>query len=132
VWIRGDQSLLRRTIAILLDNAIKYTPEAGSIMISLTQKERLIELQVSDTGIGIPADALPKIFDRFYRVDDARNQNDGSSGLGLAIAKWVVEAHQSKIAVDSTPGVGSTFTVSIPATVMFDRPERAYIPALVS
>jgi two-component system, OmpR family, heavy metal sensor histidine kinase CusS len=131
IWIRGDQSLLRRAIAILLDNAIKYTPEAGSIIISLTQKGRLIELQVRDTGIGIPADDLPKIFDRFYRVDDARNQNEGSSGLGLAIAKWVVEAHQSKIAVDSTPGVGSTFTVSIPAAVMFDRPERGYIPVPV-
>jgi two-component system heavy metal sensor histidine kinase CusS len=132
VWIRGDMSLLRRTVAILLDNAIKYTPETGFIEIMLTQRERLIELEVSDTGIGIPADALPKIFDRFYRVDDARNQNDGSSGLGLAIAKWVVEAHQSKISVDSIQGVGSKFTVSIPATVMFHSPESVYIPAPVN
>jgi heavy metal sensor kinase len=113
-WMLGDFSLLRRMVMILLDNAIKYTPESGSILISLTAKFDIIRLQVRDTGIGIPAEALPKIFDRFYRVDEARSQDEGSSGLGLSIAKWVAEAHQSTITVDSTPGEGSTFTVSIP------------------
>jgi signal transduction histidine kinase len=117
-WVTGDLSLLRRMIAILLENAIKYTPELGSIMVSLTSDDGDIELKVSDTGIGIPADSLPKIFDRFYRVDEARSQNDGSSGLGLAIAKWVVEAHGAKISVDSTPRKGSTFTVSVPRLVV--------------
>jgi signal transduction histidine kinase len=111
----GDLSLLGRMVIILLDNAIKYTPEFGSILISLTTDGHIAQLTVSDTGIGIPAEALPKIFDRFYRVDQARSQVEGSSGLGFSIAKWVVEAHQSTISVDSTPGKGSTFTVSPPA-----------------
>lgn len=114
IWMLGDLSLLRRMMTILLDNAIKYTPESGSILISLATDGHRIQLAVSDTGIGIPAEALPKIFDRFYRVDEARSQDEGSSGLGLSIAKWIVEAHQSTISVDSTPGKGSTFTVSIP------------------
>jgi len=114
IWMLGDLSLVRRMMTILLDNAIKYTPESGSILIVLTTDERNIQFVVSDTGIGIPAGALPKIFDRFYRVDEARDQDEGSSGLGLSIAKWVVEAHRSTIRVDSTPGKGSTFTVSIP------------------
>ncbi|QHN02593.1 HAMP domain-containing protein [Granulicella sp. WH15] len=114
-WMLGDLSLLRRMVTILLDNAIKYTPESGSISISLEANGETIQLVVKDTGIGIPAEALPKIFDRFYRVDQARSQEEGSSsGLGLSIAKWVVEAHQSVITVDSKPGEGSTFTVSIP------------------
>jgi signal transduction histidine kinase len=105
--------MLRRMLNILLDNAIKYTPEAGTIFVSLERLGNRIELKVSDTGIGIPPDALSRIFDRFYRVDEARNQDDGSSGLGLAIAKWIVEAHNATIQVASTVGVGTTFTVSM-------------------
>lgn len=115
VWMLGDLSLLRRMISILLDNAIKYTPEAGSISISLTARGGGIHLKISDTGIGIPPASLPKIFDRFYRVDESRSQEEGSSGLGLSIAKWVAEAHQSTIRVDSIPGEGSTFTVLMPS-----------------
>jgi two-component system heavy metal sensor histidine kinase CusS len=131
-WMLGDLSLLRRMVAILLDNAIKYTPESGSVLISLIDRDELIQLQVSDTGIGIPADALPRIFDRFYRVDEARSQDEGSSGLGLSIAKWVVEAHQSTISVDSTPGEGSTFTVSIPLQDKVTGDAPAYLPAPVA
>jgi len=130
-WILGDLSLLRRMVTILLDNAIKYTPNSGSILISLITRDEVIRLQVSDTGIGIPAEALPKIFDRFYRVDEARNQDEGSSGLGLSIAKWVVEAHQSTISVDSTPGEGSTFTVSIPLQDRVSSNVPSYLPAPV-
>ena len=72
------------------------------------------ELAVTDNGIGIPPDSLPRVFDRFYRVDGARSQDDGSSGLGLAIAKWVVEAHGATIDVASTTGKGSTFTITMP------------------
>ena len=115
VWMFGDLSLLRRMISILLDNAIKYTPESGSILVSLTVKRGVIHFVVSDTGIGIPAASLPKIFDRFYRVDESRSQEEGSSGLGLSIAKWVAEAHQSMIFVDSSPGEGSTFTLLMPS-----------------
>jgi two-component system heavy metal sensor histidine kinase CusS len=130
-WTLGDFSMLRRMIAILLDNAIKYTPELGSILISVKSRGQRIELKVSDTGIGIPAEALPKIFDRFYRVDESRSQNEGSSGLGLSIAKWVVEAHMSTITVHSTPGEGSTFTVSMPLHDSISEREPAYLPASV-
>lgn len=115
VWMFADPSLLRRMISILLDNAIKYTPDSGSILISLVIRRGLIYLTVSDNGIGIPAAALPKIFDRFYRVDESRSQEEGSSGLGLSIAKWVAEVHQSTIRVDSAPGEGSTFVVLMPS-----------------
>jgi len=124
----GDLSLLRRMVSILLDNAIKYTPEAGSITISLIKIEGFFELRVSDTGIGIPEHALPRIFDRFYQVDQSRAENGESNGLGLAIAKWVVEAHRSKIDVISAPGQGSTFTVSIPQTILMEPSDAAYAP----
>ena len=112
--IEGDPSLLRRMIGILIDNAIKYTLNNGVIAISLTADPLHIHLRVADNGIGIPADALPHIFDRFYRVDRSRTQDEGSSGLGLAIAQWVARAHNSTITVTSTPGRGSTFIVSMP------------------
>jgi len=131
MWMLGDFSLLRRMVTILLDNAIKYTPESGSILIALTASGQIIQLQVSDTGIGIPAEALPKIFDRFYRVDESRSQDEGSSGLGLSIAKWVVEAHRSTITVDSTPGEGSTFTVSLPLQDSVSDSEISYLPASI-
>jgi heavy metal sensor kinase len=131
-WMLGDLSLLRRMVTILLDNAIKYTPESGSILISLTTSGNLIQLAVRDTGIGIPAEALPKIFDRFYRIDQSRSEDEGSSGLGLSIAKWVVEAHQSAITVDSAPGKGSTFTVSMPLQEKSPAVKASHRPAYVS
>jgi heavy metal sensor kinase len=115
-WVSGDLSLLRRMITILLDNAIKYTPESGTILVSLAVQGAAIHLKVADNGIGIAAEALPKIFDRFYRVDQSRNQDEGSSGLGLSIVKWVVEAHHFTIDVHSVPGEGSVFTVPMPLT----------------
>jgi two-component system heavy metal sensor histidine kinase CusS len=128
IFTFGDLSLLRRMVSILVDNAIKYTPQGGSITVSLAQIEKNFELRVSDTGIGIPADAIPRIFDRFYRVDQARHESGGSNGLGLAIAKWVVEAHRSTIAVVSTPGKGSTFTVSIPEAIHAKTLTEAFAP----
>jgi heavy metal sensor kinase len=120
----GDLSLLRRMVSILLDNAIKFTPEQGSVTISLERYKGFVQLRVRDNGIGIPEDSLSRIFDRFYRVDPSRAGNNESSGLGLAIAKWVVEAHHSKIDVVSTPGKGSTFIVSIPGTIEIQPPVR--------
>ena len=110
-WTRGDVSMLRRLLNILLDNAIKYTPELGMIDVSLERANARLELKVRDSGIGIPPDALSRIFDRFYKVDESRNREDGSSGLGLAIAKWIVEAHNGNIEVSSVVNEGSTFTV---------------------
>lgn len=128
IWTNGDLSLLRRMVSILLDNAIKYTPEAGSITVSLTRDQNAHKLQVSDTGIGIPEHAIPRIFDRFYRVEESRTESGESNGLGLAIAKWVVEAHRSRIDVASNPGKGSTFTVAIPQVIHAKQSETAYAP----
>jgi heavy metal sensor kinase len=112
-WIKGDISLLRRLLIILLDNAVKYTPDGGTISVTVEKVDDRIKLRVGDTGVGIPPEAISRIFDRFYRVDQSRNQENGSSGLGLAIAKWIVEAHHFTIEVDSTVAVGTTFTVSV-------------------
>ncbi len=130
-WILGDVSLLRRMLAILLDNAIKYTPESGAILVSLGATSGVIHLKVADDGIGIAAEALPKIFDRFYRVDESRNQDEGSSGLGLSIVKWVVEAHQFTISVHSVPGEGSVFTVLMPLIVGAPADQRIYATASI-
>jgi signal transduction histidine kinase len=128
IWTNGDLSLLRRMVSILVDNAIKYTPEAGAITVSLARRHDAFELRVSDTGIGIPEHVMPRIFDRFYRVEESRTESEESNGLGLAIAKWVVEAHRSRIDVASKPGQGSTFTVSIPQVVQAKQSETAYAP----
>lgn len=122
-WTRGDISMLRRMLNILLDNAIKYTPELGTIDVSLERVDARLELKVSDSGIGIPPHALSRIFDRFYKLDESRNQEDGSSGLGLAIAKWIVEAHKASIQVSSVVNVGSTFTVIMAEYVEALSPE---------
>jgi len=111
--VRADESALGRLIVILSDNAIKYTPEGGTVRLQLLTTESECILQVSDTGCGIRAEDLPHIFDRFYRVDPARTPGDGA-GLGLAIARTIAEAHSGKIEVDSEPGKGSTFRVIIP------------------
>jgi heavy metal sensor kinase len=113
-WTMGDLSMLRRMVTILVDNAIKYTSEGGAIEVSVEACGDRFVIQVMDTGIGIPAESLPQVFDRFYRVDGSRSHEDGGSGLGLAIAKWIAEAHLSTIQVTSSPGDGSTFTVSMP------------------
>jgi signal transduction histidine kinase len=110
----GDEVLLRRLIMNLLDNAIKYTPAGGSVSVRLISEPDRVKFIVSDTGIGIPADAAPYIFERFYRADKARSRADGGSGLGLAIARWVAEAHKGSIDLVSNPDHGSKFIVSLP------------------
>ena len=114
IAFRGDEDLLRRMFMNLLDNAIKYTPAGGSVSVELACEPSSVKIIVSDTGIGIPADQVPHIFERFYRVDKARSRADGGSGLGLAIAKWVAEAHRGSIDLISRSGHGSKFTVSLP------------------
>lgn len=111
---RGDEDLLRRMLLNLLDNATKYTPSGGSISVRIMIESGHINIVVSDTGIGIPANSAPHVFERFFRVDKARSRADGGSGLGLAIAKWVAEAHKGSIDLASSPGHGSKFTVSLP------------------
>ena len=109
VIIQGDRSRLKQVVVNLLDNAIKYTPEGGVITLKVKSTDDLAVLEVADTGIGIPAESLPHVFERFYRVDKARSRDIGGAGLGLAIAKAICTAHGVTLAVSSTPGHGSTF-----------------------
>jgi heavy metal sensor kinase len=114
--IRGDAEALHRLWLILLDNAIKFTPRGGSVLISLEtmSSPACAEVKVSDTGVGIAADDVLHVFDRFYRVSRDRSRQSGGAGLGLSIAHWIVATHHGHIAVESTPGVGSTFTIRLP------------------
>jgi signal transduction histidine kinase len=109
----ADRVRLEQVAANLLDNAVKYTPRGGQVRIAADADAALVRLRVSDTGPGVPADELPRIWDRLFRGD--RSRTERGLGLGLSLVKAIVEAHGGTVAVDSTPGLGSTFTVSIPA-----------------
>jgi heavy metal sensor kinase len=111
--VRGDRTNLRRLIWTLVDNAIKYTPEGGRVEILLEGNGTQVRLRVRDTGVGIPAPLLPRVFERFFRADPARSET--GTGLGLAIAKWIADVHQADLSVESEPGAGSVFTVAFPA-----------------
>jgi heavy metal sensor kinase len=116
VGIRGNALLLKRLLVNLIDNGIKYNRPGGNVSVALElegggNEARLV---VEDTGIGIPAESLPHLFDRFYRVDKARSRDVGGTGLGLAIVERVAEAHGGKVTVESKPGVGSRFAVVLP------------------
>jgi two-component system phosphate regulon sensor histidine kinase PhoR len=106
-----DLALLARN---LLENAIRYTPEGGKICVGLRLRSDNAELSVQDTGIGIPAKDLPRIFERFYRVDKARARETGGTGLGLSIVRHIAESHGGNVVAESELGVGTTFTVSLP------------------
>jgi two-component system phosphate regulon sensor histidine kinase PhoR len=105
-------------IGNLLDNAIKYTPASGRIFVGFRAKQEtsneMIEFYVRDTGIGVPAEDLPRLFERFYRVDKARSREMGGTGLGLAIVKHLVRAMGGAVSVESTLGEGSTFLFTLP------------------
>jgi signal transduction histidine kinase len=111
LWVKGDAHKLEQLVGNLVGNAIKYTPEGGTISLSLFQDGDWARLDVADTGIGISPEHLPHIFDRFYRVDKARSRAGGGTGLGLAIVKGIALQHGGKVTVTSKPGKGSTFTV---------------------
>jgi two-component system phosphate regulon sensor histidine kinase PhoR len=116
VSIRGDRAQLGLLLSNLLDNALRYTPAKGTVCVRLDATESRAVIQVSDTGQGIPAGELPRVFERFYRVDKARARQTGGTGLGLAIVRHVAEAHGGAVRVDSELGRGSTFTVTLPVT----------------
>jgi two-component system OmpR family sensor kinase len=119
VYVLGDSDRLKQMLLNLVDNAIKYTLAGGQVTMSLAKQDGIALVEIRDSGVGIPAEDLPRIFDRFYRVDKARTRNPGGSGLGLSIARWIAVAHGGSINVESTVGKGSTFTVSLP--VLADR-----------
>ena len=111
---RGDEPLLRRLILNLLDNAIRYTPPGGRVTAALEITETGVHIRVADTGIGIPPEHASRVFERFYRADEARSREAGGFGLGLAIVKWIAEAHRGAVECATAPGAGSTFTVTLP------------------
>jgi signal transduction histidine kinase len=115
VTVQGDEGRLRQLLLILLDNSLKYTDPGGRVDVSIAHEDNRARLVVSDTGIGIPDKDLPHIFDRFYRVDRAREHESGGTGLGLSIAHWIVQAHHGTIKVESELGKGSRFQVDMPA-----------------
>ncbi len=115
--VQADPERLRQILSNLLDNAIKYNQEGGRITIGAAREGEWVRVDVSDTGIGIPAPDLPRVFERFYRVDKARSRELGGTGLGLAIVKHAVEAHGGRVWADSTPQHGSTFSFTLPASV---------------
>ncbi|MHB0869818.1 MAG: sensor histidine kinase [Chloroflexota bacterium] len=112
--VYGDPDRLKQLLVILADNAIKYTPDGGEVQLILRRAPGAAVISVSDTGIGIAAEDLPHIFDRFYRADKARSRDQGGTGLGLSIARWIAESHGGHISVESTLGRGSVFTVRLP------------------
>ncbi|MBS4195423.1 two-component system histidine kinase PnpS [Lederbergia citri] len=114
IWIEGEKDRIQQIVLNLLSNAISYTPEGGEISVNIIEQEKDVKLLISDTGIGIAQKELPRIFERFYRVDKARSRSSGGTGLGLAIVKHLVDSQNGKIEVKSVEGVGTTFIVTLP------------------
>lgn len=114
VEIEGDRTRLKQVVVNLVDNAIKYTPDGGNVLVKVGVTDGRAVLEVADDGSGIPAEALPHLFERFYRVDKARSRQMGGTGLGLAIIRSIVTAHGGQVTVESTEGKGSRFRVELP------------------
>ncbi|MBI5642516.1 MAG: PAS domain-containing sensor histidine kinase [Deltaproteobacteria bacterium] len=108
--VMGDRDRLEQVVVNLLDNAIKYTHSGGSVTVKAKREDGGVRVDITDTGMGIPSGDIPRIFERFYRVDKARSRELGGTGLGLAIVKHIIQGHNGKLFVESTPGKGSTFS----------------------
>ena len=117
VKLSGDRDRLKELLLILLDNALRYTPEKGLIRLRLERNGTHAEIGVSDNGLGIRPEDLPHVFERFYRADPARSSDPGGSGLGLAIARWIAERHGGSIGIQSEPGKGTQAIVNLPLAV---------------
>jgi len=120
--VQGDALQLRQALRNLIGNALKYTPDGGTITVSLQQEADMVQIKTKDTGYGMPASELPHIFDRFYRVRNNGHDDVEGNGLGLAIVKSIIEQHQGTIAVQSEPGKGSCFTISLPCSFTEELP----------
>jgi signal transduction histidine kinase len=118
IAFRGDEPLIRRMVLNLLHNAIKYTPKNGQVRVAVEDKGHDCEITIADTGPGIPREAQPHVFDRFFRVDKARSRdeslNGSGAGLGLSIAQWAAELHRGHIVLDHSGADGTTFIISLP------------------
>jgi heavy metal sensor kinase len=115
-WVLADSAALERLFLLVLENAVKYTPEGGRIEIQMQNGQGIANVEIRDTGIGISEKDVPHIFQRFYRADQARSREPGGSGLGLAIALWIVEMHGGTIQAQSAAGSGSLFRISLPVS----------------
>jgi len=114
VSVEGDRARLKQVIVNLVDNAIKYTPAGGLVGVKVYASNGRAVLEVNDNGVGIPPEALPHIFERFYRADKARSRQMGGAGLGLSIIKAIVTAHGGQVRVEGVEGKGSRFLVELP------------------
>jgi len=112
--VYADAERVHQVLFNLLDNAVRFTPPGGRICVSAAGHNGSVDVEVRDTGPGIAPEHLPRLFERFYRVDTARSREEGGTGIGLAIARSVVEAHGGRIWAESEPGKGSTFTFELP------------------
>ncbi len=121
LWLFGDEAELRSAFSNLIVNAVHYSPEGGKIAIKWFRERNQAYLSVVDSGIGIPTDQIPRLTERFYRVDKSRSRQSGGTGLGLAIVKHVLNSHQAELTIESTVGVGSTFTCIFPAARLAGR-----------
>lgn len=113
-FVNADRQLMKQALRILIDNSIKYTPDNGEILVSVTEKDGMVHISVQDNGIGIDPENLPYIFERFYRSDESRARKTGGSGLGLAIMKWIVDRHGGTIEVISRKDIGTRTTILLP------------------
>ena len=120
----GDEQLLKRALRIFVDNSIKYTPEGGEIKISAKGHGDQIKVSVSDTGVGIPDEDIPRVFDRFFRADESRTRKSGGTGLGLSIAKWIVERSGGYLEIISRTEIGTKITAVFPRSTVADLPEQ--------
>jgi len=124
VEVKGDRSRIKQVVVNLLDNAIKYTRDGGAVEVKVRAADKRAVLEVKDNGMGIPAEALPHVFERFYRVDKARSRQMGGAGLGLSIVKSICTAHSGQVNVESSEG-GSRFRVELPLANGANRKEEA-------
>ncbi|WP_057911459.1 two-component system histidine kinase PnpS [Peribacillus muralis] len=113
VFIEGESDRIKQVFINLITNALTYTPNEGSVTVNVIENEQTVDIVVQDNGIGIEEKELPRIFERFYRIDKARSRDSGGTGIGLAIVKHIIEVHKGKIKVESKPGKGTTFTVTL-------------------
>ncbi len=123
IWLRGEEGLLRSAFSNLVTNALQYTPEGGRIILRWQPSDHGAQLQVQDTGLGIPENHIPRLTERFYRVDPGRSRDRGGTGLGLAIVKHVLHRHDATLEIESEVGTGSVFTCRFP-------PGRVVLPKL--
>ena len=112
-----DRTLVQRAVGNLVSNAVAHTPQGGMVVLEAYAKAESILIEVSDTGIGIPADALPRVFDRFFRVDSSRSKALGGTGLGLSIVQGIMQLHRGHVEIASEPGLGTRVILCMPARI---------------